>query len=43
MFNIVTLGIFALLARMGRTVQKTCRVCGHPLLFHKTVDGRFKD
>lgn len=43
LFNICTLGIVALISRFGRSVQKTCRVCGHPIAFHSIIDGRFKD
>ena len=27
----------------GRLFKKKCRQCGHPLSWHKTVAGRFKD
>jgi hypothetical protein len=27
----------------GRMLKKKCRQCGHPLSWHATVDGRFKD
>lgn len=43
LFNVCTLGVFALLGSLRRSVQKTCRICGHPIAFHSVVDGRFKD
>jgi hypothetical protein len=43
LFNVCTLGIFALLAKIGRSVKQTCRVCGHPISMHTITDGRFKD
>lgn len=38
-----TLGIWAVIERVANGIRRMCPVCGHPLAWHRVVDGRYQD